>query len=32
MDYLKKYRYIYDILFNEEFYANFEKLVESEIL
>lgn len=31
-DYLEKYKYIYDILFSEEFYNNFEKLVESEIL
>lgn len=31
-EYLEKYTHISDILFNEEFYDNFEKLVSSEIL
>lgn len=31
-DYIKKYKYISDILFNEEFFDNFDKLINSEIL
>lgn len=31
-DYLEKYYFIREILFNEEFYSNFDKLVNSEIL
>jgi hypothetical protein len=31
-DYLEKYDYISEILFNENFYNNFEKLINTEIL